>query len=88
MLEHLIDKLKQDQAHWVQLSYLFEEREIPAKTILLNEGEIAHQLFLFKFPVNNISFPINLIIRKKCYFFLKCVFNFKSQRGFTRNLFH
>lgn len=48
MLDHLIYRLKQDKAHWDQLSCLFEEREIPAKTILLNEGEIAHQLFFIK----------------------------------------
>ncbi len=48
MLEQLICRLKQDKTHWDQLSYLFEEREIPAKTILLNEGEIAHQLFFIK----------------------------------------
>lgn len=48
MLNQLLSRLKQDKTHWDQLSYLFEEREIPAKTILLNEGEIAHQLFFIK----------------------------------------
>ena len=48
MLDQLLSRLKQDKTLWDQISYLFEEREIPAKTILLNEGEIAHQLFFIK----------------------------------------
>lgn len=48
MLDQLLSRLKQDKTLWDQISYLFEEREIPAKTILLNEGEIAHQMFFIK----------------------------------------
>jgi len=48
MLEQLIDKIKQDKAAWTKLQDLFVETEIATKTILLNEGETANQIFFIK----------------------------------------
>ena len=48
MLEHLIGKLKQDQSNWDKFSEFFNENEIPAKTVLLREGEIAQNIFFVK----------------------------------------
>lgn len=45
MLAHLIDRLKRDQSNWNKFSEFFFENEIPAKTVLLREGEIAQNIF-------------------------------------------
>jgi CRP-like cAMP-binding protein len=41
MLNKLIDKIKSDKSNWEKFRDLFKEKEIPSKTILLFEGEIA-----------------------------------------------
>ena len=48
MIEQLIDKIKQNPAVWEKYGDQFIEREIPAKKILLNEGEIANQVHFIK----------------------------------------
>ena len=48
MLDQLIDKIKSNGANWGKFRDLLKEREIPSKTILLNEGEIATQVHFIK----------------------------------------
>lgn len=48
MYDHLIEVLKKDPVKWEEVQHLFVERRIPAKTILLNEGEVATHLFFVK----------------------------------------
>jgi CRP-like cAMP-binding protein len=48
MIEQLIDKIKQDPAVWEKFGKMFVEREIPPKTILLYEGEIANQVHFIR----------------------------------------
>ncbi len=48
MLDQLIEKLKQDKENWKRISHLFQEKEVPAKTTLLSEGEIAQYLYFVK----------------------------------------
>lgn len=48
MLKLLIDKLKEDSTNWVRFRDAFIEKEIPSKTILLNEGEISDQFYFIK----------------------------------------
>jgi CRP-like cAMP-binding protein len=48
MIEQLIDKIKHDPVVWEKFRDRFIEREIPPKTILLHEGEIAHQVHFIR----------------------------------------
>ena len=48
MLDRLIDRLKRDETNWVRFQHLFVEKDIAAKTILLNEGEISKNLYFIK----------------------------------------
>jgi len=41
MFEHLLNTIKKDNPKWAQFQDLLIERQIAAKTILLNEGEIS-----------------------------------------------
>lgn len=48
MFEELIENIKQDEVKWEKFSKLFTEREVPAKTNLLREGEISAQAYIIK----------------------------------------
>jgi CRP-like cAMP-binding protein len=48
MLDQLINKLMSEDTNREKFRDLFRERIIPSKTILLNEGEIASQLFFIR----------------------------------------
>ena len=48
MFSKLIDTIKKDKTNWERFQAMFVEREIPAKTILLREGEISTQLHFIK----------------------------------------
>jgi CRP-like cAMP-binding protein len=48
MIDKLINTIKQNKDNWKQFEYLLNEKKIAAKTILLNEGEIANNIFLIK----------------------------------------
>ncbi len=48
MIDRLIDRLKRDETNWARFRHLFFEKEIAAKTILLNEGEISKNLYFIK----------------------------------------
>jgi CRP-like cAMP-binding protein len=48
MLDQLLYQLRQDKTKWDKLAHLLKEREIPVKTTLLNEGEIAQYLYFVK----------------------------------------
>ncbi len=48
MIDLLFDKIKNDKINWTKFQDLLVEREIASKTILLNEGEIANQVFYIK----------------------------------------
>jgi CRP-like cAMP-binding protein len=48
MIGQLIDKIKSNKANWEKFRDLLIEREIPSKTILLNEGEKATQVHFIK----------------------------------------
>jgi len=48
MFDQLINRLKQDSGKWDQCRELFRERHVSAKTILLAEGEVSHQLFFVR----------------------------------------
>jgi CRP-like cAMP-binding protein len=48
MFSHLIETIKNDPSNRVQFQDLLTEREIAPKTILLNEGTIANQVFFIK----------------------------------------
>ena len=42
MFDKLVKKLQEDSADWEQVKELFQEKVIPAKTLLLKEGEISN----------------------------------------------
>jgi CRP-like cAMP-binding protein len=48
MFDQLIAELKKDKANYPKFLNLFVEKEIPAKTILLNEGEISRHIYFIK----------------------------------------
>ena len=48
MFDKLINTIKKDKKNWVKLQKGFIEREITSKTILLNEGEIANNIYFIK----------------------------------------
>ena len=48
MLDQLTEILKKDKSNWEKYRNLFQEREIPAKTTLLNEGEISQYIYFIK----------------------------------------
>lgn len=48
MFEQLKDKLSLDAQVWEEYMGSFNRIEVPAKTILLHEGEVAHRLFLIE----------------------------------------
>jgi CRP-like cAMP-binding protein len=48
MFQQLINTIKQDDSIWEEFRNLFIEREIPSKTILLREGEIASHVHFIK----------------------------------------
>jgi len=48
MLTQLFTYLRQDQNKWNIVKNLFLERDIPARTILLQEGEIAQNIYFIK----------------------------------------
>lgn len=48
MLDQLIEIIKKDKANWTQFQELFVEREVPAKTVLLQAGEISSHVHLIK----------------------------------------
>ncbi len=48
MLSALINTLKKDGDLWIQVEHLFVEKNIPSKTILLNEGDVANTIYLIK----------------------------------------
>jgi CRP-like cAMP-binding protein len=48
MLDQLIDKIKKDKANREKFKDIFLEREIPSRTILLPEGEIATKMHFIK----------------------------------------
>ena len=45
---HKMKDFKIEHTEWDKFKYLFKRHEIPAKTILLNEGEIAKQAFFIE----------------------------------------
>lgn len=48
MFDKLVDRLKNNKALWNNLQKLLQEKDIPAKTILLNEGETAYYIYFIK----------------------------------------
>lgn len=48
MFQQLIDRLKKDKANWAQFEEILVEREIPAKTVLLQAGEISNHVHMIK----------------------------------------
>jgi len=48
MFDELVDRLKNNKALWNSFQKLLQEENIPAKTILLNEGETAHFIYFIK----------------------------------------
>lgn len=48
MFDRMIDILKKDETNWAKVRDMFVEKEIPAKTILLHEGEISTHLYFIK----------------------------------------
>ncbi|MCX6269346.1 MAG: Crp/Fnr family transcriptional regulator [Bacteroidetes bacterium] len=48
MINHLIEKIKEDKANWERFQKIFNEKEIPSKTILLQEGDVAKHLHFVK----------------------------------------
>ncbi len=48
MIDKLISTLKKDEKRWLIFQSLFEEKEIPSKTVLLREGEVSNTIFLIK----------------------------------------
>jgi CRP-like cAMP-binding protein len=48
MFNQLIAEIKKDKSNWTKFLTLFVEREIPSKTILLNEGEISSHIHFIK----------------------------------------
>lgn len=48
MFNTLINTLQNDENNWKRFQHVFIEQEIAAKTVLLNEGEIADKMFFIK----------------------------------------
>ena len=48
MIDLLMDILKSKNENLDQISSFFVERNVPAKTVLLQEGEIATHIFFVK----------------------------------------
>lgn len=48
MINSLIDEIKNDNTLWRKFQKVFAEKEVPSKTILLNEGDIASNVFFIK----------------------------------------
>jgi CRP-like cAMP-binding protein len=48
MLDKLVGELKKNKANWNKFQSLFRAKDIPAKTILLSEGEVAQYLYIIK----------------------------------------
>jgi len=48
MIEDLIKKLKSDMGNWGLVEDMFHVKEVPAKTTLLQEGEISTNLYFIK----------------------------------------
>ncbi len=48
MIDKLINSLKEDDSKWQKFKSLFIEKDIPSKTVLLQEGEISNNIFLIK----------------------------------------
>ncbi|MFD2523250.1 Crp/Fnr family transcriptional regulator [Emticicia soli] len=44
------------QAEWGKFSHLFRQQEIPAKTVLLNEGEVARKVYFIERGCLRLSF--------------------------------
>ena len=48
MLHELLNKIQEDRENRDKLGNIFTEREIPARTLLLNQGEIAKTIYFVK----------------------------------------
>ncbi len=48
MYNQLIDKIKKDSKNWDMHKECFVEKEVPPRTILLREGDVATHLFFIK----------------------------------------
>ncbi|MDR3610875.1 MAG: Crp/Fnr family transcriptional regulator [Ignavibacteriaceae bacterium] len=48
LLDDFINVLKQNSANWDKFPTLFHDEDIPARTILLREGEIAQNIYYIK----------------------------------------
>jgi CRP-like cAMP-binding protein len=48
MFDQLIEKLKKDKTSWEQFQGLLVEKDVPAKTVLLQAGEISHHAHFIK----------------------------------------
>jgi CRP-like cAMP-binding protein len=48
MFNGLFEKLKADKANWERFRHCFSEKEIPARTIVLPEGDIATHMHFIK----------------------------------------
>lgn len=54
-----MDNFKIENTEWGHLKHLFQRQEIPAKTILLNEGEIAKKAFYIEKGCLRVCFNNN-----------------------------
>jgi CRP-like cAMP-binding protein len=48
MFTHLKNKFPLNEAHWQQYADCFKRMEVPARTVLLAEGEISKKMFLIE----------------------------------------
>lgn len=48
MIDKLINTIKQNEKNWKQFQHLLIERKVASKVILLDEGEIANNIFVIK----------------------------------------
>lgn len=48
MIDQLLNTLKEDNTSWKRFQEIFVETEVPPKTILLREGEIAGKIYFIK----------------------------------------
>ena len=48
MIHNLLDKIKENKKIWDQLQNVMQERSISSKTVLLEEGEIASDIYFIK----------------------------------------
>src|SRR5688500_8294342 len=55
----MTDQLTSIQSEWQKFSYLFKREEIPAKKILLREGEIARKVYFIEKGCFRLSFNNN-----------------------------